>query len=110
MKKNKNILSVILNLFQDLKSSLLAYCFFLLPFALISISCEKEIKLKVSAPSNAYVVEGHIENGLPPYVLLTKNSGFFGNININDISSDGFWKVPSTYSNVLAISPPASTA
>ena len=87
MKIYKNIPVVILNLFQDLKRPVLAYCFFLLPFALISISCEKEIKLKVSAPSNAYVVEGHIENGLPPYVLLTKNSGFFGNININDISS-----------------------
>ncbi len=50
------------------------------------VSCEKEIKLDVGAPANALVVEGHIENGLPPYVLLTKNSAFFGDIDINDIS------------------------
>lgn len=50
-------------------------------------SCEKEIKLHVAPPANAVVVEGHIENDLPPYVLLTKNSAFFGDININDIGS-----------------------
>lgn len=59
---------------------------FLVIALLTTVSCEKEIKVNVAAPANALVVEGHIENGLPPYVLLTKNSGFFGNININDIS------------------------
>jgi hypothetical protein len=50
------------------------------------LSCEKEIDINIDDPANALVVEGHIENDLPPYVLLTKNSAFFGNININDIS------------------------
>ncbi|MBK9327810.1 MAG: DUF4249 domain-containing protein [Sphingobacteriales bacterium] len=59
----------------------------LLPLAAILISCEKEIDLNIQPPADAVVVEGHIENGLPPYVLLTRNSAFFGNININDISS-----------------------
>lgn len=55
--------------------------------AFLIASCEKEIKLNVPNPANAIVVEGHIENGLPPYVLLTRNSAFFGDININDIGS-----------------------
>lgn len=51
------------------------------------VSCEKEIKLKSTTLQNAVVVEGHIENGLPPYVLLTKNSSFFGNLNLNDLGA-----------------------
>lgn len=51
------------------------------------VACEKEINLKVPNPKNAYVVEGHIENGIPPYVLLTKNAAFYGNINLNNLAS-----------------------
>ena len=42
------------------------------------VSQEKEIKLlKSTTLQNAVVVEGHIENGLPPYVLLlTKTHPF----------------------------------
>jgi hypothetical protein len=54
---------------------------------LLISGCEKEIKLDIKAPENAVVVEGHIENDIPPYVLLTKNTAFFGNININDLAS-----------------------
>ncbi len=51
------------------------------------LSCEKEINLKVPNPASAYVVEGHIENGIPPYVLLTKNAAFYGNINLSNLAS-----------------------
>ena len=64
--------------------SLLAFC---VAAIVLYTSCEKEIDINIDAPKNALVVEGHIENGLPPYVLLTKNSAFFGNIDINDIAS-----------------------
>ncbi len=67
--------------------SILHRFIFLLALTTGILSCEKEIDLNVDPPADAVVVEGHIENGLPPYVLLTKNSAFFGNININDISS-----------------------
>lgn len=52
----------------------------------IIVACEKEIDLKVPNPKDAYVVEGHIENGLPPYVLLTKNAAFYGNINLSNLA------------------------
>ncbi len=50
-------------------------------------ACEKEIKLNTNSYENAIVVEGHIENDLPPYILLTKSTPFYGNISLNDISS-----------------------
>ncbi|MCB9034009.1 MAG: DUF4249 family protein [Chitinophagales bacterium] len=50
-------------------------------------NCEKEIDINLPAPENAVVVEGHIENDMPPYVLLTKNSAFFGGINLNDLAA-----------------------
>src|SRR5665647_2299357 len=88
MKRRINLIAfVIMNLIQDLKRSSFLVGTGVVFFLLNIISCEKEIKVNVSAPANAIVVEGHIENGIPPYVLLTKNSGFFGNINVNDISS-----------------------
>ncbi len=62
-------------------------CCLLFLSCILFVACEKEINLKVPVPKNALVVEGHIENGLPPYVLLTKNSPFFGDINVNDIGS-----------------------
>ena len=43
----------------------------------VSIGCEKEIKVKNQDLKNAIVVEGHIENGIPPYVLLTKNKSYY---------------------------------
>ena len=53
----------------------------------IIAACEKEIDLKVPNPKDAYVVEGHIENGIPPYVLLTKNAAFYGNINLSNLAN-----------------------
>lgn len=54
---------------------------------ILFIACEKEIDLKVPNPASAYVVEGHIENGIPPYVLLTKNAAFYGNINLSNLAN-----------------------
>ena len=83
----ENLHYVMLNLFQHLCRFRNKFGMTVLLFSFYIMSCEKEIKLNVAPPANALVVEGHIENDLPPYVLLTKNSAFFGNININDISS-----------------------
>lgn len=69
------------------KLQILFYVLTLFGVVNMLVSCEKEIKLKTSAPKNAIIVEGHIENGMPPYVLLTKNSPFFGDININDLGA-----------------------
>ncbi len=50
-------------------------------------ACEKEIKLNVKSNPNEIIVEGHIENDLPPYVILTKSISLYDNININNLSN-----------------------
>jgi hypothetical protein len=37
-------------------------------------------------PKSEIVVEGTIENGVPPFLMLTKNSPYFGGISVNDLS------------------------
>ncbi|MBX7224388.1 MAG: DUF4249 domain-containing protein [Chitinophagales bacterium] len=62
---------------------------FLLSIIAISIllltSCETEITVDLPDPEPKIVVEGHVENGLPPYVILTKNQPFFGGLDLNNI-------------------------
>ncbi len=48
-------------------------------------SCNKVIDLDLPPVEEAIVVEGFIENGVPPYVLLTRNSSFFGGVDLNDL-------------------------
>lgn len=57
----------------------LLLCLALLP------ACNKVIDLDLPPPSESIVVEGFIENDLPPYVLLTRNTPFFGGLSLNDI-------------------------
>lgn len=41
-------------------------------------ACQKDVNLNLPAPANEIVVEGTIETGQPPVVVLTKNSPYFG--------------------------------
>ncbi|UPT68961.1 MAG: DUF4249 domain-containing protein [Sphingobacteriales bacterium JAD_PAG50586_3] len=43
-------------------------------------SCEKEITVDLPQPDPKIVVEGYIFEGLRPYVVLSKNSGYFAPI------------------------------
>jgi hypothetical protein len=61
--------------------------FSILSAIVVIIGCEKEVKIKNQDVRDAVVVEGHIENGIPPYVLLTKNKSYYGNVNINDLDA-----------------------
>jgi len=63
------------------------YLFLSLIVMLVISGCEKEVNLKNQDVKDSIVVEGHIENGIPPYVLLTKNKSYYGNVNINDLES-----------------------
>ena len=47
------------------------------------LSCEEEITLDLPQAESKLVVEGSIEPGFPPYVILTKNQGYFDPINGN---------------------------
>lgn len=53
----------------------------------IFTSCEKEIDLNIETNPNEIIVEGHIENGIPPFVILTKSISLYDNININNLSN-----------------------
>ena len=65
----------------------------------ILISCQKEITLDLPQAEDKLVVEGSIEPGYPPYVILTRNQGYFDPINqntytnlfINDVDSVKVW-------------------
>ena len=50
---------------------------------LIFVSCQEEITLDLPQAESKLVVEGAIEPGFPPYVILTKNQGYFESIDIN---------------------------
>lgn len=56
-------------------------CIFL--FLAIFISCQEEITLDLPQAQQKVVVEGAIENGFPPYVILSKNQGYFEQIDSN---------------------------
>lgn len=49
-------------------------------FALGLISCEKNINFDLNESQPTLVVDGEIENGLPPRIILTKSVGFFEQI------------------------------
>ncbi len=44
-------------------------------------SCEKNVDLNLKSADPVLVVDGQIEDGQPPIVVLTKSLGFFSNIN-----------------------------
>ncbi len=48
-------------------------------------SCTKDITVELPPPEEKIVVEGYIEQGQAPYVLLSRNSAFFGGIDVNDL-------------------------
>ena len=50
-------------------------------FTLLFFSCQEEITLDIDKSEDRLVVEGAIEPGFPPYIILTRNQGYFDNIN-----------------------------
>jgi len=56
---------------------------YLFLICLIFFSCQEEITLDLPQAVDKLVVEGAIEPGFPPYVILTKNQGYFESIDIN---------------------------
>lgn len=45
-------------------------------------ACEKEVDIPISTGKAKLVVEGSIETGLPPYVILTNTVGYFSKIDL----------------------------
>src|SRR5438128_2175171 len=62
--------------------------------AFIITACQKEITIDLPQPKEKIVVEGHVEQGQKPYVILTKNQGYFSPVDsatlFNSIIQNGF--------------------
>jgi hypothetical protein len=56
-------------------------------FSLILLSCTEEITLDLPQAASKLVVEGYIEPGFPPYVILTRNEGYFDPIDSNTFTN-----------------------
>ena len=54
---------------------------------LLLTSCEKEIQVDLPRTDPRVVVEGYIETGAPPIVLLTRTQGYFAPTSIGSIAS-----------------------
>ena len=71
----------------------------LLLISIILLSCQEEITLDLPKSDDKLVIEGSIENGFPPYIVITKNQGYFdpidsetfNNLFVNDIESVEIW-------------------
>jgi len=63
------------------------YRLFYISLLLFLFSCEEEITLDINKDSDVLVVEGSIEPGFPPYIILTKNQGFFDPIDSETYSN-----------------------
>lgn len=67
--------------------------------SIILFSCQEEINLDLPKSEDKIVIEGSIENGFPPYIIITKNGGYFdpvdnetyNNLFVNDIDSVKIW-------------------
>jgi len=69
--------------FQFLKIKSIAVVFFAVLF--LTSCSEKVDNLKLPKVEQKFVVEGYIENGLPPLVLISKSSPYFDPLAVNDI-------------------------
>ena len=59
----------------------------LLPFLMVYSSCQKEINITLPDAGKKICVEGKIEPGIPPYVILTHNMPYFGATDINTLQN-----------------------
>ena len=60
---------------------------YLLLFIILFSSCQEEITFDLPSSSEKIVVEGSIEQGFPPYIILTKNDSYFSPIDSNTYSN-----------------------
>lgn len=58
-----------------------------LPAVALLVGCEKEITVELPDTPEQFVVEGVIEPGLPPYVILTRTQSYFDPIDQSSIAN-----------------------
>jgi hypothetical protein len=74
-----------MNNFLGSKSNALIWL--LLVALLLVASCTKDLKIDIPDSAQQVVVEGTIENGVPPVVILTKSQKFFGTVDLNNLGN-----------------------
>ena len=60
---------------------------YLFVLAVVFASCEKNITLDLPKSESKVVVDGYVETGLPPYIVLSRSSGYFDPINASTINN-----------------------
>lgn len=55
--------------------------------AVLLVSCTKEIKVDIPDSAQQVVVDGTIENNVPPVIMLTKSQKFFSTVDLNEIGN-----------------------
>ena len=83
---------------RPMKNSIVVFLFALV-IALFSVSCEKEIEIDLPAYEEQIVVQGSIEPGMPPVVILTYSSGYFQPADFNSIANSYVTDAIVTVSN-----------
>lgn len=76
----KRIASFLANTISFASLASLCEIIFISLCVIIFTSCEEEVNLDLPEGKTKLVVEGHIENGMPPYVILTKTISFLKSI------------------------------
>lgn len=67
--------------------------------ATLLVSCEKDVDIKLQDGQARLVVEGSIETGQPPFILLTKSIGYFAKIDLNTLQNSFVHGAEVTLSN-----------
>ena len=70
---------------QRLSSHRLFFCLLSIVYCLLFSSCQKVITVEIPAAQQKIVVDGRIEAGICPYVILTHNMPYFGNTDLTSI-------------------------
>ena len=61
--------------------------YFYISVIILLAACSKEVILDLPPPEEKIVVEGQIENGQPPLVMLTKNQAYFSKVDLSDFEN-----------------------
>ncbi len=72
---------------------------FMLIISFMLFSCEKDIEIVLPDAKTKLVVEGNIEQGRPPFVMLTKTTPFFSPTDINSLQNSFVKNAIVTVSN-----------
>src|SRR5438270_97358 len=55
--------------------------------AILLTSCTKVLNVNLPNSVQQIVVDGSIEDSVPPFILLTKSQKLFGSVNLNDVTN-----------------------